>query len=35
MIATNPHENLVVRIPRLGLPEVLAKYLLYEVSFEG
>ena len=34
MTRVNPHENLFVRIPRLGLPEVLEKYLLYDVSFD-
>ena len=28
------HSNLFNRIPRLGLPEVLNQYLLYEVSFD-
>ena len=35
MIDVDPHENLLVRIPRLGLPELLEKYLLYDVSFVG
>ena len=32
LLGLNPHENLFVRIPRLGLPSSLTKYLLYDVS---
>ena len=29
LLHLNPHENLFVRVPRLGLPTSLSKYLLY------
>ena len=32
LVATNPHDNLFARIPQLGLPSLLADYLLYNVS---
>ena len=34
LIDKDPHENLFVRIPQLGLPYLLPEYLLYGVSLE-
>ena len=31
LLEVNPNENLIFRVPRLGLPSSLAKYLLYDV----
>ena len=30
----DPYENLLLRIPQLGLPKSLATYLLYDVSMD-
>ena len=32
LINIDPHENLFHRVPKLGLPSALQKYLLYNVS---
>ena len=34
MLKLDQHENLFVRIPRLGLPSNLAKYLLFDASVD-
>ena len=34
LLKLDPHENLFFRIPRLGLPSRLAKYLLYDTSLD-
>ena len=34
LIELDPHENLFHRVPRLGLPSALMKYLLYNVSLD-
>ena len=31
LVEVNPNENLIFRVPRLGLPSSLTKYLLYDV----
>ena len=35
LLAIDPHENLFGRVPQLGLPSSLAKYLLYNMSLLG
>ena len=34
LLNVDPHENLFVRIPQLGLPSILSEYLLYDVSLD-
>ena len=34
LLNLDPHENLFLRIPRLGLPSLLAKYLLLDLSLD-
>ena len=34
LIDVDPHENLFVRIPQLGLPSLVVDYLLYDCSLE-
>ena len=34
LLELDPHENLFVRVPQLGLPKSLATYLLYDVSMD-
>ena len=34
LIDVDPHENLFVRIPRLGLPSLIVDYLLYDCSLD-
>ena len=34
LLQLDPHENLFVRVPRLGLPKSLATYLLYDVTVD-
>ena len=35
LLTLNRHENLFLRIPRLGLPSLLVKYLLFDASLEN
>ena len=35
LLKLDPHENLFLRIPRLGLPSLLVKYLLFDASLES
>ena len=34
LLDIDPHENLFIRVPKIGLPSSLTKYLLYDVSLE-
>ena len=34
LLEIEPHENLFIRIPKLGLPDIVTKYLLYNMSVE-
>ena len=34
LLKLDPHEHLFFRIPRIGLPSLLAKYLLYDTSLD-
>ena len=34
LVEIHPHENLFVRIPKLGLPDIVTKYLLYNMSVD-
>ena len=34
LLDLDPHENLFVRVPRLGLPSTLQRYLLFDETFE-
>ena len=34
LLELDPHQNLFVRVPQLGLPKSLATYLLYDVSMD-
>ena len=34
LVQSDPHTNLFIRIPKLGLPKILQSYLLYDMSVE-
>ena len=34
LLEIEPHENLFIRIPKLGLPDIVTKYLLYNMSVD-
>ena len=34
LLNSNPHENLFCRVPRLGLPSLLTRYILYNMSLK-
>ena len=34
LIQSDPHTNLFIRVPKLGLPKILQSYLLYDMSLE-
>ena len=35
LLKVDPHENLFVRVPRLGMPNLLCSYLLFNVVIDG
>ena len=33
LLDVDPHENLFMRVPKLGLPKSLVEYMLFDISF--